>query len=153
MKLRWCCSSYRIRDIRWRWNWLHKIKWIIVLMIEVTYCCFFHCCRFFLLTTNNVSRHLFLKAFIFCLVSEKLFFTPFRISVFLISELRVTSFELLFIAGVTSYFLYTSYELLYIARVTSYFLYTSYELLFIARVTSYFLHTSYELLLIARVTS
>ena len=48
-------------------------------------------------------------------------------------ELRV-----IFIALVTSYFLYTSYELLFIARVTSYFLRTSYKLLFIARVTSYF---------------
>ena len=40
-------------------------------------------------------------------------------SVFLTNELRVTSYELLFIARVTSYFLHTSYELLLIARVTS----------------------------------
>ena len=33
-------------------------------------------------------------------------------------------------------FYYSSYELLFIARVTSYFLDTSYELLLIARVTS-----------------
>ena len=55
---------------------------------------------------------------------------------FLTNELRVASYELLFIARVTTYFLDTSYELLLIARVPSYFLHTSYELLFIARVTS-----------------
>ena len=47
----------------------------------------------------------------------------------------------------------TSYELLFIVRVTSYFLHTSYELLFIAQIMSYFLHTTFQLLLIARVTS
>ena len=69
-----------------------------------------------------------------------------------------------------SYFLHTSYELLFVAQVTSYFLHTSYELLFVARVTSYcllhelrvtvycmsyefLLHTSYELLFTARLTS
>ena len=45
-----------------------------------------------------------------------------------------------------------SYELLFIARVTSYFYCESYELLFIARVTSYFLNTSCGLLFTARVT-
>ena len=34
-------------------------------------------------------------------------------------ELEVTSYELLFIARVASYFLHASYELLLIARVTS----------------------------------
>ena len=38
-----------------------------------------------------------------------------------------------------------SYELLFIAQVSSFFLHTSYEWLIIARVTSYFLHTNYEL--------
>ena len=65
------------------------------------------------------------------------------------------SYELLFVARVTSYFLHTSYELVFIARVMSYFYCTSYELSFIARDTSYCLlhelrvtvyYMSYELL-------
>ena len=63
-------------------------------------------------------------------------------SVFLTNELRVISYEL----RVAIYCM--SYELLFIARVTSYFLHTSYELLLIAqelRVNFYVRVTSYEL--------
>ena len=68
-------------------------------------------------------------------------------------ELQVASYELLFIARVTSCILDTNCKLPIIARVTSYFLHASYELLFIASVTSYFLQASYGLLLIAQNTS
>ena len=39
---------------------------------------------------------------------------------FLTNELRVTMYQLLLIARVTSYFLYTSYKLLFIPQVTNY---------------------------------
>ena len=57
---------------------------------------------------------------------------------FLTNELRVTSYELRVTIYCTSCELLftTSYELLFIARITSYFLHTSYELLLIARFTS-----------------
>ena len=64
----------------------------------------------------------------------------------------VTSYELLFIARITSYLLHTSYKLHFIARVTSYCMHASYELLLIARVTSYLFHACYELPFIVRVT-
>ena len=57
-----------------------------------------------------------------------------KIRGFITSELRVTSYELPFIARVRSYFLYTSNKLLFITQVTSYFSHASCELLVIARV-------------------
>ena len=61
------------------------------------------------------------------------------------------SYELPFIARVTSYFLYTSYKLPFIARVKSKFLQTSYELPVRFYIqfshTSYFLHMSHKFLI------
>ena len=56
------------------------------------------------------------------------------------------SYELLFIARVTSYVLYTSNKLLFIAWVTSYFYCTGYALPFTYELQIAVYYTSYELL-------
>ena len=64
----------------------------------------------------------------------------------LIIEQSHKSYELLFIARVTSYVLYTSNKLLFITWVTSYFYCTGYALPFTYELQIAVYYTSYELL-------